>query len=38
MTIVLSDDSDDASYVDGGDAWESKVDNDGSYTDAGFAW
>ena len=38
VTIVLSDDSDDASYVDGGDAWESKVDNDGSYTDAGFAW
>lgn len=38
VTIVLSDDSDDASYVDGGDAWESKVDNDGSYTDAGYAW
>lgn len=38
VTIVLSDDSDDASYVDGGDAWENRVDNDGAYTDAGYAW
>lgn len=38
VTIQLSDDSDDASYVDGGDAWENRVDNDGAYTDAGFAW
>ena len=38
VTIVLSEDSDDASYVNGGDAWESKVDNDGAYTDAGYAW
>ena len=38
ITIVLSDDSDDASYVDGGDAWENRVDNDGAYTDAGYAW
>ncbi len=38
ITLVLSDDSDDASYVDGGDAWENRVDNDGAYTDAGYAW
>lgn len=38
VTIRLSDDSDDASYVDGGDAWDNQVDNDGAYTDAGYAW
>ena len=38
VTIQFSDDSDDASYVDGGDAWDNKVDNDGAYTDAGYAW
>lgn len=28
----------DASYIDGGYAWENNVENDGSYTDGGVAW
>lgn len=28
----------DASYIDGGFAWDGEVDNDGAYTDGGTAW
>lgn len=38
ITMTLDDDSPDGAYVDGGSAWESKIDNDGAYTDGGYAW
>lgn len=37
--LILIDENDpDGSYVDGGDAWDSQVENDGAYTDGGNAW
>lgn len=38
ISVVLDDDSPDASYIDGGLAWEATVDNDGAYSDGGVAW
>lgn len=38
ITMTLDDDSPDGAYIDGGSAWESKIDNDGAYTDGGYAW
>ncbi|MCH5306397.1 MAG: fimbrillin family protein [Rikenella sp.] len=38
VTIKLDDNSDDASYVDGGNAWDNDIDHDGFYIDAGYAW
>lgn len=38
ITMKLAEDNPDGFYVDGGNAWESQVDNDGAYTDGGFAW
>ena len=32
------DSTPDASYIDGGYAWDNNVENDGSYTDGGVAW
>ena len=38
ITLVLDEDSDDSTYVDGGNAWDNDIDHDGFYTDAGYAW
>lgn len=38
ISIKLDDNSPDGAYIDGGNAWESEIDNDGAYTDGGFAW
>ncbi len=38
ITIRIDPDSPDASYIDGGDAWGSKIVEDGAYTDGGNAW
>lgn len=38
ITMKVNADTPDGYYVDGGNAWESQVDNDGAYTDGGFAW
>ena len=38
ISVVLDADSPDASYIDGGLAWEATVDNDGAYSDGGVAW
>ena len=38
VTMDLKPESDDATYVDGGNAWENNIDHDGFYTDAGEAW
>lgn len=38
ISVVLDDDSPDASYIDGGLAWEATVDNDGAYSDGVVAW
>ena len=38
VTLKLDDKSDDATYVDGGSAWDNNIDHDGFYTDAGYAW
>ena len=38
VTMELKPESDDATYIDGGNAWENNIDHDGFYTDAGEAW
>lgn len=38
VAMTLDGGGPDGAYIDGGSAWESKVDNDGAYTDGGYAW
>ncbi|MCM1249816.1 MAG: fimbrillin family protein [Alistipes sp.] len=38
LAVVVDPDSPDASYKDGGDAWETGAVEDGAYDDAGNAW
>ncbi len=35
---IIEDSMPDGSYVDGGNMWDSKVENDGAYTDGGNIW